>query len=50
LEIASARTAQLGQQSKADQVYGYLTGSRFKQCIEAVVERFKDMRDDIDKE
>jgi hypothetical protein len=50
LEIASARTAQLGQQSKAEQVYDYLTGSRFKQRIEAIVERFKDMRDDIDKE
>jgi hypothetical protein len=50
LEIANARTAQAGQQSKAEQVYGYLTGSRFKQRIEAVVERFKDMRDDIDKE
>jgi hypothetical protein len=50
LEIASARTARLGQQSKAEQVYDYLTGSRFKQRIEAIVERFKDMREDIDKE
>jgi hypothetical protein len=50
LEIANVRTAQQGQQSKADQVYNYLTGSRFKQRIEAVVERFRDMREDIDKE
>lgn len=50
VEIASARTTQAGQQSKADQVYQYLTGSRFKQRIEAIVERFKDMREDIDKE
>jgi hypothetical protein len=50
LEIANARTTQAGQQSKADQVYQYLTGSRFKQRIEAIVERFKDMREDIDKE
>jgi hypothetical protein len=50
LEIVNARTAQLGQQSKAEQVYQYLTGPRFKQRIEAVVERFKDMREDIDKE
>ncbi|WP_342712877.1 DUF2130 domain-containing protein [Bradyrhizobium sp. B124] len=50
LEIATARTTQAGQQSKADQVYQYLTGSRFKQRIEAIVERFKDMREDIDKE
>jgi hypothetical protein len=50
LELASARTTQAGQQSKAEQVYQYLTGSRFKQRIEAIVERFRDMRDDIDKE
>lgn len=50
LEVDSARTTQAGQQSKADQVYQYLTGARFKQRIEAVVERFKDMREDIDKE
>lgn len=50
VEVASARTTQAGQQSKAEQVYCYLTGSRFKQRIEAIVERFKDMRDDIDRE
>ena len=50
LEIANARTAQAGRQSKAEQVYNYLTGSRFKQRIEAVVNRFKDMREDIDEE
>jgi hypothetical protein len=50
LEVASARMTQAGQQSKAEQVYQYLTGSRFKQRIEAIVERFQDMRDDIDKE
>ncbi|MBR0707023.1 DUF2130 domain-containing protein [Bradyrhizobium liaoningense] len=50
LEVTNARTSQAGQQSKAEQVYQYLTGPRFKQRIEAVVERFKDMREDIDKE
>jgi hypothetical protein len=50
LELTNARTTQAGQQSKAEQAYQYLTGSRFKQRIEAIVERFKDMRDDIDKE
>ncbi len=48
--VSRARTTQAGQQSKAEQVYQYLTGARFKQRIEAIVERFKDMRDDIDKE
>lgn len=50
MELAGARTSQAGQQTKAEQVYQYLTGPRFKQRIEAVVERFKDMRKDIDKE
>jgi hypothetical protein len=50
LEIANTCTTQQGQQSKAGQVYNYLTGSRFKQRIEAVVERIKEMREDIDKE
>jgi hypothetical protein len=50
LEVTNARTTQAGQQSKAEQAYQYLTGSRFKQRIEAIVERFNDMRDDIDKE
>src|ERR1700744_3319243 len=42
LEIANTRTTQAGQQSKAEQVYQYLTGSRFKQRVEAIVERFTD--------
>ncbi|MBR0857832.1 DUF2130 domain-containing protein [Bradyrhizobium liaoningense] len=50
MEVAGARTSQVGQQTKAEQVYQYLTGPRFKQRIEAIVERFKDMREDIDKE
>jgi hypothetical protein len=50
LEVTNARTTQAGQQSKAEQAYQYLTGSRFKQRIEAIVERFKEMRDEIDKE
>ena len=50
LEVANTRTTQAGQQSKAEQLYQYLTGSRFKQRVEAIVERFTDMRDEIDKE
>ena len=50
LEVANTRTTQGGQQSKAEQVYQYLTGTRFKQRVEAIVERFTDMRDEIDKE
>ena len=33
-----------------EQVYQYLTGTKFRQRVEAVVEKFNDMRDDLDKE
>ena len=31
-------------------VYRYLTGPRFRHRIEAIVERFTDMQDDLDRE
>jgi hypothetical protein len=33
-----------------EQVYHYLTGTKFRQRVEAVVEKFDDMREDLDKE
>ena len=33
-----------------EQVYKYLTGMKFRQRVEAVIEKFNDMRDDIDRE
>ncbi|WP_407185384.1 DUF2130 domain-containing protein [Bradyrhizobium centrosematis] len=48
--VNSARTMQQGQLSKAEEVYRYLTGKRFRQRLEAIVERFNDMREDLDKE
>jgi hypothetical protein len=33
-----------------EQVYQYLTGMKFRQRVEAVVEKFNDMREDLDKE
>jgi hypothetical protein len=50
IELSSARTVQQGQQTKMEQVYEYLTGTRFRQRVEAVVEKFNDMREDLDKE
>lgn len=48
--VNGARTMQQGQLSKAEEVYQYLTGKRFRQRLEAIVERFNDMREDLDKE
>lgn len=50
IEIASARQASEGQQSKMELIYRYLTGPNFRQRVEAVVERLTDMKDDLDKE
>ncbi|WP_439366048.1 DUF2130 domain-containing protein [Bradyrhizobium sp. DASA03005] len=48
--VNGARSMQQGQLSKAEEVYQYLTGKRFRQRLEAIVERFNDMREDLDKE
>lgn len=50
IEVSSSRLVQQGQQTKMEQVYQYLTGTKFRQRVEAVVEKFNDMRDDLDKE
>jgi hypothetical protein len=50
IELSAARQAADGQQSKAIMVYQYLTGPRFRNRVEAIVEKFSDMQDDLDKE
>ncbi|AMA59851.1 DUF2130 domain-containing protein [Bradyrhizobium sp. CCGE-LA001] len=50
IEVNSSRLVQQGQQTKMEQVYHYLTGTKFRQRVEAVVEKFNDMRKDLDSE
>lgn len=50
IEIAATRTAGEGQQTKMEMVYQYLTGPRFRHRVQAIVEKFSDMREDLDKE
>lgn len=50
IEVASARQSAEGQQTKMEMIYGYLTGPRFRQRVEAIVEAFSAMQDDLDKE
>ena len=40
IEVAGARQASEGQQTKMEMVYGYLTGPRFRQRVQAIVEAF----------
>src|SRR6266571_2412139 len=50
IDIASARSASEGQQTKTEMVYQYLTGPRFRQRVEAIVEAFSSMQDDLSAE
>jgi hypothetical protein len=50
LQVSMARQVSEGQQTKTEMVYQYLTGSRFRQRVEAIVEAFSSMQEDLDKE
>jgi hypothetical protein len=50
IEVACLRQASEGQQTKMEMVYGYLTGPRFRQRIQAIVEAFSSMKKDLDIE
>ncbi len=50
LEVAQAKQSQLGQQTKMELVYEYLTGAEFRLRVEAIVEKYNDMREDLVRE
>ncbi len=50
IEISAARQASEGQQTKMAMVYSYLTGPRFRQRVQALVEAFSSMKEDLDRE
>ena len=50
IEVANSKLSQEGQQTKAELVYEYLTGPRFRHRIEAIVEKFSDMQEDLNRE
>ena len=50
VEVAGARKSSEGQQTKTKMVYQYLTGPRFRQRVEAIVEAFSSMKRDLDRE
>jgi hypothetical protein len=49
VDLAASRLTQEGQQSKMELVYEYLTGSRFRHRVEAIMEKFTDMQADLDR-
>lgn len=50
IDVAGSRQAQEGQKTKMEMVYQYLTGPQFRHRIDAILERFNEMRDDLDRE
>lgn len=50
IEIAVARKAGEGQQTKTEMVYQYLMGPRFRLRVQAIVEAFSTMQEDLEKE
>ena len=50
IEVGCARQASEGQQTKTEMIYQYLTGPRFRHRVEAIVEAFSSMQEDLDKE
>ncbi len=50
IEVGCARQASEGQQTKTEMIYQYLTGPRFRHRVEAIVEAFSTMQEDLDKE
>ena len=50
LQLNIARTASVGKEEKLDYLYGYLTGTQFKQRVEAIVDSFRTMQDELNRE
>jgi hypothetical protein len=50
IEVQCARQAGEGQQTKMEMIYHYLTGPKFRLRVQAIVEAFSSMNDDLVKE
>jgi len=50
LQVSTARQISVGQHTKTELIYQYLTGPRFRHRVEAIVEAFSTMQEDLDKE
>lgn len=50
IDLARVRASAVGKNEKMEVVYGYLTGTQFKQRVEAIVEAFVTMQNDLAKE
>jgi hypothetical protein len=49
-QVAITKLASEGKSDKMEMLYGYLSGTEFKQRVEAIVESFVTMKDDLERE
>lgn len=49
-DVATAKLAAVGKNEKMESIFHYLSGSEFRQRVEAIVEAFVEMQDDLAKE
>lgn len=49
-QVAITKLAAEGKSDKMEMLYGYLSGTEFKQRVEAIVESFVAMKDDLERE
>jgi hypothetical protein len=50
IEVSTTRAAVIGKNEKMEILYSYLSGSEFKQRVEAIVESFVEMQQDLQEE
>jgi hypothetical protein len=50
IEVAVTKMGTVGKEEKMEVLYNYLSGSEFKQKVEAIVEAFSSMRQELDQE
>jgi hypothetical protein len=50
IEVAAAKRSVEGRSEKLEMLYDYLSGTEFRRQIEAIVETFVSMREDLDRE
>ena len=50
IEVASIKASAVGKNEKMEVLYNYLSGTEFKQRVEAIVEAFRAMQEDVKKE
>lgn len=50
IQLRTFKEAMIGKETKMEQIYNYICSEQFAQKIKAIVETFKTMKEDLDKE